>query len=82
MYLVVHSNDLFHGQIKTTLMSSTPSDLSSIPCFTSDVNTRRSIALFCARALPKHTWINDSDRFMARIQIDLCPLDQRTPLTN
>ncbi len=27
-------------------------------------NHRTSLSLFCARVIPKHTWINDQDRFL------------------
>jgi hypothetical protein len=29
-------------------------------------NLRRSLTLFTIRSLPKHTWINDNDRFLGR----------------
>ena len=33
-------------------------------------NTRHCIALFSARVLSKHTWINDQDRYMGRENIN------------
>jgi hypothetical protein len=27
-------------------------------------NLRSSVSLFCARVMPKHTWVNDQDRFL------------------
>lgn len=32
--------------------------------YVQDCNFRESVGLFNARILPKHTWINDQDRFL------------------
>jgi len=64
------SNNMFKAQVQTCLLSCNYSSnrMSSYSggVFISKNNIRRCIALFSARSLPKHTWINDQDRYLGR----------------
>lgn len=77
-FLYCSNNDMFHAQQKTCLISSTTptakrngvGDIKSGNGFyiykTPTDSIRRSIALFCVRSLPKHTWINSNNVFIGR----------------
>ena len=62
------SNNIFTSLQGVYLTSSTSSQNRGLyihPC-----NLRHCIALFSARSLSKHTWINDPDRYMGRENIN------------
>lgn len=74
-FFVCLSNGLFEAQQMTCLISSTfpppkrngAGDLKSgLGFYIPKNNLRRSIALYCVRSLPKHTWINDNNRFIGK----------------
>jgi len=61
------SNDMFNAiyQRDTCLL---PSQFSkgAFPLIDDEENVRRSMVLFCCRSVPKHTWINDNNRFIGK----------------
>ena len=76
-FLFCAGNDVFQSQQRTVLLSLpyiTNKDDRSGSLIGAGVflyshnedSIRRSISLFCVRSLPKHTWINDNNRFIGR----------------
>ena len=63
--LFSNGNSLFEAQQLTCLLSSTRENyVNHILIYRHSI--RRSITLYCVRCLPKHTWINDNNRFIGR----------------
>jgi hypothetical protein len=64
------SNNMFKAKTQTSFLSSSyssqPLSSHSSGFFMSKKNIRKSIVLFSVRSLPKHTWINDNNRFLGR----------------
>lgn len=54
-------NNVFRNHNFTFLLSAKSSHENGF--FVRDCNYRDSIGLFASRSLPKHTWINDQDRY-------------------
>ncbi len=63
-YFLCNNNNMFEAQERTCLLSS--SYAYSQGKYIPKNNIRRSLALFCVRSLPKHSWINDNNRFLGR----------------
>jgi hypothetical protein len=63
-------NDVMHSLEGVYLMSSTSDGgkhhLKGFGTYIHSSNLRYCIALFSARGLSKHTWINDQDRYRGR----------------
>ena len=59
-------NNVFRGDKFVFLLSSRSSHNSGLSV--EAISYRNSIATFSARALPKHTWINDQDRYMVPLE--------------
>jgi hypothetical protein len=67
-FFICHSNDLFQAQQLTILLSGrwNPT-IGDVKIYKEPKDSiRRSIALYAVRCLPKHTWINDNNRFIGR----------------
>jgi hypothetical protein len=59
------NNNIFKAQQETCLLSSQfAGDHGFYLYKTPSTSIRRSITLFSDRSLPKHTWINDNNRFL------------------
>jgi len=61
------NNNMFEALQRTCLLSSQFADghgfyIYKTPC----TSIRRSITLYSVRSFPKHTWINDNNRFLGR----------------
>ena len=69
------SNNVFGSIQGVYLISSTSScsykkqgSIKGLGTYMYDDNIRRSIALFCVRSIPKHTWVNDPNVYIGRIE--------------
>ncbi len=58
------NNNIFKAQQETCLLSSQFAGDHGF--YTPSTSIRRSITLFSVRSLPKHTWINDNNRFLGK----------------
>jgi hypothetical protein len=73
-FFYCNANGLFEAKQWTCLFSNNHTTHAKQSSYTNGVfiyktNTdsiRRSIALFSARSLPKHNWINDNNKFIGR----------------
>ena len=63
LYFISDSNNVWQGQQLVYLQSSKCYSHSG-GLFVYENNFRRMVSLFNTRILPKHTWINDQDRFL------------------
>lgn len=67
-----HNNDLFHSIQGAYILSSTSfchnNSIKGSGTYMYPPNLRRSISLFCARSLPKHSWKNSNDVYIGRIE--------------
>jgi hypothetical protein len=69
-------NDIFHAQQYTSIFSTHTIQHNDnrikgkgVLIYENNIeNLRRSISLFSIRSLAKHTWINDNDRFLGRLE--------------
>ena len=59
------NNNIFKAQQETCFLSSHYASGHGFSIYKTPTDSiRRSIALYCARSLPNHTWINDNNRFL------------------
>jgi hypothetical protein len=69
-----HANNIQGSVQGVYLMSSTSAghiyDIKGFGTYIHQSNIRHCIALYSARVLSKHTWINDQDRYMGRENIN------------
>ena len=63
-YMCASNNDLQHSGQLTFLLSSTFGDLKSGGFYVTPENLLQASAIFTARKIIKHTWINDRDQFL------------------
>jgi len=70
-FLLCDSNDLFHGKVKTCVLSSeyslrTNNRSKSSAIFVDQDILRKSIVVYSIRSLPIHTWMNTNNLFLGR----------------
>ncbi len=66
-------NNVFRNHNFTFLLSAKSSHNSGF--FVRNCNYRESIGLFASRSLPKHTWVNDQDRYSEPLLINIIKWD-------
>ena len=76
LFLYSDSNSIFNSIQQTALLSSTSScsykhdgKIKGIGCYIYNNNIRHCLALYCVRSIPKHTWINSNNVYIANKEI-------------